>query len=202
MTSQDSTPASYDVSAQAEAFLFLEGGTMSKRTLAGKLHIDQSNLQGVLALLTQQLKGRGLVLVQTETEVSLAVSPLIRTVIESELQQDQALGDAGLEVLAIILYRGPSTKSRIDYIRGVNTSSTLRTLLARGLIERTSNAGDSHEYLYRPTTALLAHLGVTNIEDLPEYGKIASALADFENQKEPLGHTDSHGNTTLTAHTE
>lgn len=174
------------LTAQAEAFLFVEGGTMSKRALASKLHIDESALQEVLASLLHQLEGRGLALIQTETEVSLAVSPSVSGIVESEFKEDQSLGDAGLEALAIILYRGASTKSRIDYIRGVNTSSTLRTLLSRGLIERAGNPADSREYLYRPTTELLAHLGVAHIEDLPDYGKISSALADFEKQKQPF----------------
>lgn len=202
MPLESPTPPSHDLSAQAEAFLFVEGGTMSTRALASKLHIDQPALQEVLTSLSQQLQGRGLTLIQTETEVSLAVSPSVSGLIESELQEDQALGDAGLEVLAIILYRGASTKSRIDYIRGVNTSSTLRTLLARGLIERAGNPTDSREYLYRPTTELLAHLGIAKLEDLPEYAKIASALADFESQKQSSDHTDSHGNTTLTTNAE
>ena len=98
--------------------------------------------------------------------------------IEKELSRE--IGEAGLEVLAIVLYRGPSTRSQIDYIRGVNTSSTVRTLLARGLIERASNPNDSREYLYRPTTELLAHLGVSGVTDLPDCATISSELAAFE----------------------
>jgi len=175
MTPESSTPASRDLAAEAQAYLFVEGGTLSLKNLAGKLRIESLALEGILDDLAGRLKGSGLALVQTETEVSLAVSAAIK----AAYHEDKEIGDAGLEVLAIILYRGASTKSRIDYIRGVNTSSTIRTLLSRGLIERASNPADSREYLYRPTTELLAHIGVARVEDLPDYGKITSALTAF-----------------------
>jgi len=179
---------------------------MAKKALAGKLHIEPHVLDGILDELTTRFAGRGVTLIRTETEVSLAVAPAVSSVIESAYIEDKEVGDAGLEVLAIILYRGASTKSRIDYIRGVNTSSTIRTLLARGLIERTSNPSDSREYLYRPTTELLAHLGLTRVEDLPNYDKIAATLTDFSTGsgsasggEEPFN--DSHGRNTDGHHT-
>ncbi len=90
-------------------------------------------------------------------------------------------------MLAIILYKGPSTRAQIDYIRGVNTSSTIRTLAARGLVERIPNPNDAREYLYRATSELIAYLGVTEATNLPDYGKITSELAAFEaQQKSPF----------------
>ena len=90
------------------------------------------------------------------------------------------IGEAGLEVLAIVLYRGASTRAQIDYIRGVNTASTLRNLLSRGLLERAGNPEDAREYLYRPTVELLAHLGVRNNKELPSHEEIAAELGAFE----------------------
>src|SRR3989338_4932857 len=121
-------------------------------------------------------------LIETGLEVALAVSPTCSKEIEeahaSELKRD--MGDAGLEVLSIVLYRGPSTRTEIDYVRGVNSASTVRALLQRGLIERTHNPNDAREYLYRPTTDLLSHLGVTQASDLPEYATMVAELATFE----------------------
>lgn len=175
---------------------------MSLRALAGKLHVEPLAIEGVLHDLSARLAGTGLALVHTETEVSLAVAPAMNEVLEAEYREDKDIGDAGLEVLAVILYRGASTKAQIDYIRGVNTASTIRSLLSRGLIERTSNPADSREYLYRPTTELLAHLGVTSVNDLPEYAKIVGTLTDFERAQsqpaEPFADTSRHAHTTDT----
>jgi len=152
------------------------------RRLAGLLKTKESELPALLDELQQMLTGRGLALVRTDSEVSLVVSPqaaeAVREAYQADLEKD--IGDAGSEVLAIVLYRGASTRAQIDYIRGVNTSSTIRNLLSRGLVERIGNPEDGREYLYRPTVELLAHLGVRDTKELPEHEKITAEIAAFE----------------------
>jgi segregation and condensation protein B len=181
-----------DTTQLAEAFLFTEGGSLTLRKLAALLKVKETELQSTLNELSAKLAGRGLTLIKTDTEVSLAVSPaaseVVRATYAHELERD--IGEAGLEVLAVVLYRGPSTRAQIDYIRGVNTSSTVRNLLARGLLERMGNPDDGREYLYRPTVELLAHLGVRDIGELPEHQKLAEELALFEKAKEVTPDTE------------
>lgn len=171
-----------ELSARAEAFLFSEGGSLTLRKLATLLEVKEPQLQEALSALATRLEGTGLSLIKTDTEVSLAVaketSPAIQKAYERELGRE--IGDAGLEVLAIILYRGPSTRAQIDYIRGVNTSSTIRNLLSRGLLERTGNPEDGREYLYRPTVELLSHIGVRDLSELPNHAEIVAELKAFE----------------------
>ncbi len=171
-----------NLASRAEAFLFSEGGTITLRKLAQVLETKEPELRGALRELSARLEGGGLALIHTETEVSLAVAPHVSDAVQSAYAKElgSAIGDAGLEVLAIILYHGPSTRAQIDYIRGVNTSSTLRTLLTRGLVERTGNPDDGREYLYRPTVELLSHLGIRNSEELPDREAIRAELAAFE----------------------
>ena len=173
-----------ELAARAQAFLFSEGGTLTLKKLAQLLEVKERELLEALKELSERLKSTGLTLVQTSTEVSLAVdndtSPAIQKAYERELGKE--IGDAGLEVLAIVLYRGPSTRAQIDHIRGVNTSWTIRTLLSRGLLERTGNPDDGREYLYRPTVELLSHLGVRDLSELPNHAEIATELEAFENR--------------------
>ena len=173
-----------DLTARAEAFLFSEGGTLTLLKLAQLLEVKEPQLPEALAALRVRLEGTGLTLITTDTEVSLAVaketSPAIQKSYERELSQE--IGDAGLEVLAVVLYRGPSTRAQIDYIRGVNTSWTIRNLLTRGLLERTGNPEDGREYLYRPTVELLSHIGVRNLEELPNRAEITAELKAFESR--------------------
>lgn len=165
-----------------EAFLFSEGGSLTLKRLAKLLNESEEHLTPALRELESSLQGRGISLVCSGTEVSLvlsaAMSEEIRTAHLHEMGKE--IGDAGLEVLAIVLYHGPSTRSQIDYIRGVNTSSTIRSLLSRGLLERAGNPSDAREYVYRPTVELLAHLGVTRVDELPDYGTISNELKSFE----------------------
>src|SRR3990167_8266479 len=171
-----------ELAARAEAFLFSEGEPLPARRLKQFLECTDAELDLALQELAHRREGSGISLVRAPNEIGLAVSPLCALQIrkEQEKELEREIGDAGLEVLAILLYRGPSTRSQIDYIRGVNTSTTLRTLLARGLVLRAENPSDSREYLYRPTAGLLAHLGVSKTKDLPEYEKIVGELAAFE----------------------
>jgi len=179
-----------------EALLFSEGGPIAKKKLAQLLDSDVEAINVAAQTLSTNLGGRGLALIQSETELALAVQGSLKDTIEKAYERDlgREIGDAGLEALTIVLYRGPSTRSQIDYIRGVNTSSTIRTLTARGLIERTANPEDAREYLYRPTTELLAHLGVRTAHELPDYAKIASELAAFE--REQTGPFEDHAGDT------
>ncbi|OGG50538.1 hypothetical protein A2763_00390 [Candidatus Kaiserbacteria bacterium RIFCSPHIGHO2_01_FULL_54_36] len=171
-----------DLTNKIQAFLFSEGGSLTLRKLMSHLEVQEPELRAALDELQEHLEGSGLTLIRSETEATLAVSSQTSAVLQKAYQAElgREIGDAGLEVLAIVLYRGPSTRSQIDYIRGVHTSSTIRTMLARGLLERTGNPEDGREYFYRPTVELLSHLGVRRVEELPNYQEIVGELAAFE----------------------
>lgn len=192
---------SSDLVMRAHAFLFSEGGSLSRKKLLSLLGCKEPELGSILNALKERLEGSGVELIQTDIEVSLAIAPRASEAVQKAFERElgREIGDAGLEVLAIVLYRGPSTRAQIDYIRGVNTSSTLRNLLSRGLLERTGNPEDAREYLYRPTVELLAHLGITESKELPDYATIVAELAAFEAKNEEF--TDNHnGNTPGTTH--
>lgn len=191
-------PMDHTLVNRIEAFLFMEGGSLTLRRLEQLLGVPREELLAALRLLAERLAGTGLALITTDTEATLAVaseaSDAIAAAYQGDLDRD--IGDAGLEVVAIVLYRGPSTRAQIDYIRGVNTSSTIRTLMSRGLLERTGNPNDAREYLYRPTPELLAHLGVEGLAGLPEYESIKADLAAFEARQQaaeqhPHDHDDA-----------
>lgn len=183
--------------ALIQAYLFAEGGSLSIKRLIEITGSDSAQVSVSLQELASYLQGSGLSLIATETEATLAIAPKqsesLRTSYEKELGRE--VGDAGLEVLAIIIYRGPSTRAQIDYIRGVNTSSTIRTLLARGLITRAGNPLDGREYVYRPTVELLASIGARDVCEAPEYGTISSELKAFEEtgaREEPFTSKSNH----------
>jgi segregation and condensation protein B len=184
-----------ELTNRLEAFLFAEGGSLSRKKLLQLLECKSEELNSAVAELSTSLDGRGISLVQTETEIALVVASSTQSALEKAFEKElgREIGEAGLEVLAIVLYRGASTRAQIDYVRGVNSSTSVRTLLARGLLERTGNPDDAREYLYRPTTELLAYLGITAAQELPEYATIRGELASFEQTQkasEPFGHDE------------
>ena len=72
----------------------------------------------------------------------------------------------------MVLYKNGANRAEIDYIRGVNSSFTLRSLLVRGLVERITDPRDLRRYFYRPSFELLSFLGVKSVEELPEYAEV------------------------------
>ena len=168
-----------DLTNKIQAFLFSEGGSLTLRKLMSHLEVQEPELRAALDELQEHLEGSGLTLIRSETEATLAVSSQTSAVLQKAYQAElgREIGDAGLEVLAIVLYRGPSTRSQIDYIRGVHTSSTIRTMLARGLLERTGNPEDGREYFYRPTVELLSHLNIDGVDGYATRERVIIGLA-------------------------
>ena len=158
-----------------EAVLFASGEPMEKMALAKLLEIDEEKLEVVLSALSADLKNRGLVVIDSGKEVELRTIPAAATLIhklrENELTRD--LGKAGLETLAVIAYPDSATRSEVDWVRGVNSSTSIRTLLLRGLISSEEDPADRRRIRYRVTTEALAHLGVTSLKALPRYGELS-----------------------------
>src|SRR3989344_7858197 len=113
------------LSRKIEALLFTEGGSLAKKKLLQILNISPEILAPALVALKEMKQGTGLTLVEADQEVTLAVAPEVSTTVRNAFERElgREIGDAGLEVLAIVLYRGPSTRARIDYIRGGDTAS-------------------------------------------------------------------------------
>lgn len=170
--------------SQIEALLFWKSEPLDTREIARILQKTEGEISDALIVLEARLLQTGIRLVRNGTMVMLGTAPEMGSRIEAlqkeELQKD--LGKAALETLTIILYRAPVSKGELDYIRGVNSSFILRALLVRGLIERSINQNDKRSFVYRPTFDLLSHLGLSKIEDLPEYGAVAQEIKKFEEE--------------------
>lgn len=173
--------------AAAHALLFASGEPLPKKRLAELLGIKSAELKIVLKALTDSLQNSGTTLVETETEVELrtaaAAAGIVKKLRESELSRD--LGKASLETLAVIAYQTGTTRGEIDWVRGVNSSASLRTLLMRGLIEGREDERDKRRTRYSLTTEALAHLGASTPEELPRFAELrAGAQAVMEEEKE------------------
>ncbi len=169
-----------------QAILFWKGEPVSIKKLTEILKSDLTQITEAIKNLKESLKNSGVILMEVNDEVTLGTNPelteLISGLTKEELMKD--LGKAGLETLAIILYKGTVSRAEVDYIRGVNSQFIIRNLLVRGLVERVSNPNDSRSYLYKPTFDLLSHLGVSNVKELPEFEKIITEIKNIEENKE------------------
>lgn len=172
--------------AALEAVLFSAGEPMAKKKLASILELKEKELEEVISALRESLLGRGVALIEAPEGLELRSAPETATFVEKlrEAELSRDLGRAGLETLAIILYRKDATRSEIDWIRGVNSSATVRALLMRGLIERTEDPTDKRRARYRLTADALGHLGLRTIESAPSFDELSRALQDAETAKQ------------------
>ncbi len=166
---------------QIEALLFAEG-SMSKIELAKDLGITPEELERAITVMREREGERGIVLVDDGEALELRTAPSCAQLIERVRKEeyDRDIGRAGLEVLAAVLYKNAQTRAQIDFIRGVNSTQTLRTLTMRGLLRKVTNPQNERSYLYEPTADLLAHLGISKIGDLPDFELIQKQLNDLE----------------------
>jgi len=172
--------------SKIEGLLFYKGEDIQIKKLAELLKVSVEEIEESLRNLEISLSGRGLVIVRKDDSVVLGIaselSPIIESIRKEEITKE--LSKASLDTLAIILYRNGVSRSEIDYIRGVNSSFIIRNLLVRGLIEKIVDPKDSRRFLYGPTFETLSFMGVTSINQLPNYEEIKSQLQEAFKQEE------------------
>ena len=98
------------------------------------------------------------------------------------IKKNTPLSSAAYEVLAIIAYNQPVTKSFVEQIRGVDSSSIVNSLVTKGLIEEDGRLNlPGRPIAYRTTDNFLRSFSLESLEDLP---KIHTGSAGQENPKE------------------
>src|SRR3990167_7121158 len=167
-----------DLEQKIEAILFFKGEPMSRKRLAEFLGVGQIEINEALEKLKKNLKNRGIVLQEKEDEIMLGTAPELSKLIE-DLQKEELnrdLSKASLETLSIILYKNGANRAEIDYIRGVNSSFTLRALSVRGLVEKIQDPKDARRFLYKPSFELLSYMGIKSVEELPDYSEVSNGI--------------------------
>lgn len=84
-------------------------------------------------------------------------------------KSEKKLSTSTLETLSIIAYKQPITRAEIDKIRGVNSQSTIDSLLARGLITENGRLDKiGKPIIYITTIDFLKYFNISSLEELPE----------------------------------
>ncbi len=167
-----------NIENKIEAILFWKGEPMSRKKLSEILKVGEAEINESIEKLKENLKERGVVLLEKENEISLGTAPELSNLIEN-LQKEELnkeLSKANLETLSIVLYKNGVSRAEIDYIRGVNSSFTLRALSVRGLVEKTLDPKDNRRYIYKPSFETLSFMGIKSVEELPEYIEVSNSL--------------------------
>jgi segregation and condensation protein B len=160
-----------------EAILFVASESLSIKRLAKITGADEKDVTGAVARIDAEFAGRGIVLREIAGGYRFASAPSARAAVEAYLLPPKTtLSPAALETLAIVAYAQPATKSEIEQIRGVNSDSTIATLLDRNFIAeggRKDVAG--RPIIYKTTPEFLEAFGLRSLDELPK--------VDFEGDK-------------------
>ena len=156
-----------------ETMMFMWGEPLEVRDAAVILEADKDTVRELfLELMTEyEQEGRGIRIREagdafgfvTHAENDIFVKKLCTPVRVRRLSQ------AALEVLAIIAYRQPVTRSEIDSIRGIKSERVIDGLIDKGLIEISGRSeGVGRPLIYVTTREFLKKFGFASLKDLPE----------------------------------
>jgi segregation and condensation protein B len=194
-----------EIESAVEAILFASGEPVQTERICVALELERSAAEQALQRLMDYYayERRGIRLLRVEDSWQLCSAPDYADAIRRafEIRKPAKLSQPALEVLTIIAYYQPTTRTYVDQIRGVDSAYTMSLLLDRKLIEecgRLQVPGRPH--LYRTTSQFLRAFHLTNLEDLPdlpdfgvegqmrinENGEIVDAEAEPEEGEEIL----------------
>lgn len=156
----------------AEAVLFACGEAVSSERLAEILSVDVKEIPDIMMSLNERYEEYGSGLRtrslgknwQLCTEKEFA--PYIHAAMENK--KSAPLSNAAMEVLTIVAYNQPVTKSFIEHVRGVDSGSVVNTLVERELLEEAGRLDiPGKPIAYKTTSNFLRCFQLTSLGDLP-----------------------------------
>lgn len=161
-----------------EALLFVAGEPVTLGQLMRTLEVEQELVEKALRSLAREYEGRGLRVQREGDEAQMVTASDCAGYVERflGLQFSGKLSTAALETLAIVAYRQPITRAKVEEIRGVNCEGVLRNLVARGLVEelgRLDRAG--RPIIYGTTFEFLQYFGLSDLTELPQVEEAADS---------------------------
>lgn len=160
----------------AEAILFAAAEPLEADRIADVLEISVEDTKKILENLSAKLDEMqsGICLLRLGEKYQLCSRKEFVNEVRAalDLKRNTPLSQAAFEVLAIIAYNQPITKSYIDQIRGVECSGVIATLNQKGLIEEKGRLElPGRPILYGTTASFLRCFSLSSLDELPELPK-------------------------------
>ncbi len=162
------------IEAKLQAMLFASGESVLVKRMAEVLEISETKTYEYLEKLRQKYDDDasfGIRLVRLEDAYQLSTKREYYECIRSltEKKRRASLTNAGLEVLSVVAYNQPITRSSIEFIRGINSDGPLNNLIAAGLVEEVGRLdAPGRPILFGTGEEFLRCFNLTSISELPE----------------------------------
>ena len=172
-----------------EAVLFAGGEPMSIERFSQVFEISPEEVVETMDSLAEKMQkiGSGLELLRLENTYQLSTKTDYADYIKKafDMRRRTPLSSAALEVLAVVAYNQPVTKSFIEQVRGVDCSGVVTTLIEKGLIEERGRLElPGKPLLYGTTKTFLRSFSLSDLPELPELPKSEGAQNDIGEQLE------------------
>ncbi len=161
------------IEAIIEAMLFASGDPVSLETLAEVIGVDKKTLGLLISRMMDNYieQNRGIQIREIDGGYQLCSKTEYFDYVKRlfEPRQKQGISQAALESLAIIAYNQPITKAGVERIRGVNSDSSINSLIERNLIKESGRMdAPGRPILYETTEEFLRAFGYRSLSDLPQ----------------------------------
>ena len=160
------------IRAAVEAMLFAYAEPISAEKLAQALQVPLASVEPTLEDLRVRYarEDSGLCLLHLNTHWQLATkadfAECVRRVMDT--RRSAPLGPAAMETLTVIAYNQPVSRAFIEQVRGVDSSSSVSSLLEKGLIEEAGRLDlPGRPVAFRTTDVFLRCFGLSSLDDLP-----------------------------------
>ncbi len=177
-----------------EAILFSAGDSVELSRLAQSLELTESAVKTQMDILMKEYEEaqRGITIIKLNNSYQMVsvkqFAPQVRKAMD--LRRNIPLSQAAMEVLAVIAYNQPVTKSFVEQVRGVDCSGVIGSLTTKDLIEEKGRLElPGRPLLYGTTENFLRCFSISSLDELPptpkdeDKGDRGQQLSIFDNEK-------------------
>ena len=155
-----------------EAVMFANGDSIEIKRLCEIFDVKSGEIEKALNIIENRFNREesGIRFLRLDKNVQFCsasdYAEPVRTALD--LRRRAPLSPAGFEVLAVIAYNQPVTKSFIEQVRGVDCSGVIATLCEKELIEEKGRLElPGRPLLYGTTDNFLRCFSISSLEELP-----------------------------------
>lgn len=163
-----------ELEAITEGLLFASGESVSVKRLCEVTETDEKTMTELLRLMETKYENdssRGIRIIKLEDSYQLCTKREYYDYVKTlrDKKRRASLSNAGLEVLSVIAYNQPVTRSALEFIRGVNSDGALNNLIAAGLVEEVGRLdAPGKPMLFGTTEEFLRCFNLASLADLPD----------------------------------
>ena len=199
-----------NIEGAIEAILYAAGYPVKYEKIAEVLGLDVRNTKKLIEHMSEEFNRentkRGISLLMFDDTCQFCTkeqyAPYIREALG--IRRGGNLSASSMEVLAIVAYNQPITRSFVDQVRGVDSSYAMNSLIDKGLIEACGRLdAPGRPMLYATTEKFLRVFGLLSLSELPATETVLppreeTPMVAMDGEDEAAGVTSAEETDTIT----